>query len=66
MLNVMEVDVMKHATVDLKKKLQQRHEEVMQLEVERCDVRYNILSFFVYVFQSPINLFSLSCKQRAA
>jgi hypothetical protein len=61
MLNVMEVDVMKHARFDLENKLKQRDEEVMQLEVERCEVRSNILSFFVYVFQLPINLFSLSC-----
>jgi hypothetical protein len=51
MLNVMEVAVMKHATVDLEKQLKQRHEEFMQLEVERCEVRYNLLSFLVYVFQ---------------
>jgi hypothetical protein len=61
MLNVMEVDVMKHARFDLENKLKQRDEEVMQLEVERCEVRSNILSFFVYVFQLPIHLFSLSC-----
>ena len=42
MLNVMEVDVMKHARFDLENKLKQREEEVMQLEVERCEVRSRI------------------------
>jgi hypothetical protein len=42
MRNVMEVDVMKHARVDLENKLKQRNEEVMQLEVERCEVRSRI------------------------
>jgi hypothetical protein len=35
MYNVMEVDVMKHARVDLENKLK-------QLEVERCEVRSRI------------------------
>jgi DNA repair exonuclease SbcCD ATPase subunit len=42
MSNAMEVDVMKHARVDLENKLKQRNEEVMQLEVERCEVRSRI------------------------
>jgi hypothetical protein len=42
MYNVMEVDVMKHARVDLESKLKQKNEEVMQLEVERFEVRSRI------------------------
>ena len=42
MSNAMEVDVMKHARVDLENKLKQRNEEVMQLEVARCEVRSRI------------------------
>jgi hypothetical protein len=70
MLNAMEVDVMKHARVDLENKLMQRNEDVRQLEVQRSEVRSNIFPFTLFsmsttLFSMSITLFSLSFKLRA-
>ena len=65
MLNGIEVDVMKHARVDLEDKLMQRKEEVKQLEVQRCEVSSTIFPLTVYVLQLPKTLFLMSSKVRA-